>query len=57
MKIVPERYLSEKQMSKALGVTTRVLLTIRKRGEIPFIKVGKKVYYDPLAVIKSLSVL
>ncbi len=42
--------LSEREAAQALGVSSRHLFTLRKRGEIPFVRMGNRVLYPVRAL-------
>lgn len=42
-----QQLLSADQTGRLLGVTVRTLYTLSQRGELPCIKIGRSVRYDP----------
>lgn len=55
-KIIPDRFLGNDELAKALGIAKNTLWNMRKRNELPHIRVGKKIYYDPVEVKKALGI-
>jgi len=45
-----EKLLNERQAAELLGISSRHLFALRKRGEVPFIKLGGRVLYSPSAL-------
>ncbi|HOM19089.1 MAG TPA: helix-turn-helix domain-containing protein [Thermoguttaceae bacterium] len=45
-----ERLLNERQAAELLGISARHLHTLRKRGEVPYIRLGGRVLYAPEAL-------
>jgi excisionase family DNA binding protein len=45
-----EKLLNERQAAELLGISSRHLHTLRRRGEVPFLKLGGRVLYSPLAL-------
>jgi excisionase family DNA binding protein len=42
MLLIPER-----EAARRLSLSSRTLFTLRRRGQIPFLKIGTKTLYDP----------
>jgi len=49
------RFVREAALAKELGLTVRTLWTYRRRGILPYAKLGKFVYYDRDLVWKALK--
>lgn len=47
--------LTTDQTSKHLGITIRTLYTLTQRGDLPCIKVGRSVRYDPRDIEEYLA--
>lgn len=47
--------LNEKQVAAALGVTARHVRSLRARGLIPYIKLGRIVKFSPTGVSDALQ--
>ncbi len=45
-----EKLLSERQAAALLGISTRHLFGLRKRGEVPYVRLGGRVLYSPEAL-------
>jgi excisionase family DNA binding protein len=43
---MPPLLLTERQAAKLLNLSTRTLFSLRRAGELPFLKCGEKVLYD-----------
>jgi hypothetical protein len=49
--------LIEKQMAERLNCSPRHLVNMRLRRQIPYVKLGRLVRYDPIAVGEALKKL
>jgi len=49
--------LTEKQQAQRLNCSWRHLVNLRARRQIPYIKLGRIIRYDPVAVDKALAKL
>jgi excisionase family DNA binding protein len=50
-----DRLVDEMEMAELLGVSSQTLQRIRTAGEVPCIRVGRRVLYRPADVFDSLS--
>ena len=58
VKLVPEAgYITNRELLKLLGVTNRTVQRWRHSGRLPFIKMGKKIYYRADIVMNSFKLL
>jgi excisionase family DNA binding protein len=58
VKLVPEAgYISNHELVALLGVTNRTVQRWRSSGRLPFIKMGKKIYYRADIVMNSFKLL
>ena len=56
VKLVPEAgYINNRDLVRLLGVTTRTVQRWRQSGRLPFIKLGKKIYYRADIVMNSFK--
>lgn len=46
----PEALLTYDEVGKLLAVTGRTVFTLAKRGELPAVKIGSRVRFDPADV-------
>ena len=44
-----------KQAAKLLGISERHLANLRKAGKIPFVRLGGRVLYDPIALRRWIA--
>jgi excisionase family DNA binding protein len=49
--------LTEKRQAQALNCSLRHLANLRKRRQVPYIKLGRSVRFDPAAVERALAKL
>jgi hypothetical protein len=48
-------FISEQELlSTILPVSRRTLFTLRENGELPFVRLGRKILYHPPAVLEAL---
>lgn len=45
----------EPTMAKLLGVSSQTLKRRRKKGEVPYVRLGRRVLYNPAAVFDAVS--
>ena len=50
-----ERLLKEREAAALLGISDRHLFSLRKRGEVPYIRLGGRVLYSPEALQKWIE--
>lgn len=50
-----KRFLTRDEMAKRLRVSVRHLDNLRKRGRLPFVPIGDRVFFDPEDVYAALK--